>query len=110
MMPGIPIQDLPAGLLITQGLADMTMDRISTGSLLVRICWSRLVQSGVIPPGAAKPPALEGDAHHRLYALLSEQKGRDAYPDYRAMLRQLARFLHAADQRAFQLRQNSPAA
>lgn len=110
MSPGIPIHDLPAGRIIASGLTDIHEGRISIGSLLVRICWSRLVQSGVIVAGTPKPAPLSGDCHHRLYALLCGEKERDAYPEYRALLRQLASFLHAADQRAFRIRQTSPAA
>ena len=95
----LPIEGLPAADLMTSGLRDIFADKLSIGSLLVRICWSRLQWSGVLPADAVKPAPLGRDAEHVLYEMLCLQHGREAYSEYRALIRQLTSFNNAADQR-----------
>jgi hypothetical protein len=93
-----PIHDLPGADIIRPGLEDYAAGRLSVGSLLVRIAWPRFRFHG-LAGNLPDPAPLGRDAEHVLYETLCRQHGRDAYPEYRALIRLLVSFNNAADHR-----------
>jgi hypothetical protein len=87
---------LPGAELITAGLADLAAGRETIGSLLVIIALPRLAGCGVAIP---EIPAHALDAEIRLYYLLGEQHGDEAYAQYNSLLRRLVSFCRALEGR-----------
>lgn len=86
---------LPGWDLVSAGIADLTCGDESAESLLVSVASGRLSRLGVdVPPLTSAPgPAAE----IRLYRLLCGTRPHDAYSHYNALLRRLARFVHALE-------------
>lgn len=98
MIAPYPIADLPGADLIGPGLLDYAAGRVTKGSLMVRIGRPRFAAAGLLKD-VSEPLPLERDAEHVLYELVCRETGRNAYPEYRALLRLLVSFENAADQR-----------
>lgn len=99
------LSGLPGEALVRAGLADVGTGRRSVAALLVEIARTRLTRAGLIPaaaPGVVRSPELPAELE--LYRLL-RLEGGDAYARYNALLRELASFASALDQR---LRRQAP--
>lgn len=86
---------LPGNDLFQQGLCDYEKKIISEHSLLLLIALPRLIRLelslGEVITKEALDDSLE-PPHHRLYSLLEEQYGRNAYSRYNALLRRMVSF------------------
>jgi hypothetical protein len=98
MIPRFSLSDLPGADIILPGLEDYAAGRLTKGSLLVRIGRPRFAAVGLLD-GMPPAPALDRDAEHLLYELLCRELKRNAYPEYRSLLRLLVSFENAADHR-----------
>jgi hypothetical protein len=85
---------LPAESLIRKGLDDLGGGRESVESLLVLIGAPRLRLMNVPVPAAG-----DIDSDRKLYGLLCESHGSEAYSHYNSLLRQLSSFARALERR-----------
>lgn len=85
----------PGAELVSAGLRDLALGRETAEALLVEAARSRLSDLGLaVPPsGGARLPYPE----IRLYRLLSKTHPRNAYGEYNARLRRLAKYIHAVE-------------
>ncbi len=90
---------LPGAELVIPGLKQVHQAEVGECGLLVLIASPRLRSLGLrVPDRPDIPPPHE----HRLYELLEESHGEAAYTRYNALLRRLASFIHALQQRISQ--------
>ena len=87
---------LPGGQLVRQGITDLETGHDSIAAALVRVASERLRVAGVL---SASIEMAGGEPERELYKLL-QAEGGDAYSRYNALLRELASFTNALDQRA----------
>lgn len=99
MTRNFQLSDLPGADLLGPGLEEYAAGRLTKGSLMVRIGHPRLAAAGLLE-GVPVAAPLEQDAEHILYGLLCDELGRNAYPEYRALIRLLVSFENAAEQRS----------
>lgn len=97
----ISLEGLPGGELIQEGLDELGRGVLGVGALLVAIGAPRLARAGIPVPEAA---FLCRDAELLLYARLGEQRVRDPYSRYNALLRELVSFEQALEHRVRQER------
>jgi hypothetical protein len=85
------LDNLPGGVLIREGVADLVAGRVTAASLLVQIGRPRMLGLGLRVP--------EGPAHteHELYDLLARSDEDSAHSRYNALLHTLVSFLRAAE-------------
>lgn len=83
---------LPGEDLVRKGADDFAAGRRSLESYLVQIGSGRLRSAGVKLEGAVDP-----DADHKLYELLSQTHGDAAHAEYNTYLRQLVSFERALE-------------
>ncbi len=84
--------DLPGADLLLRGIGDLTAGRDTIEAALVSMAAPRLRQIGVeIPSGR------EGDAGHRLYALLAEEDRAGAHSRYNALVGRMVSLARAAE-------------
>lgn len=87
-----PLEDLPGGDLLAQGLEDARRGVESIPALLAQIGAPRLRQLGFdVPMRDALSPLPE----HRLYLLLASEHGENAHSRYNSLLRRLVSFTRA---------------
>jgi len=86
---------LPAESLIRKGLDDLGCERESVESLLVLIGAPRLRLMNVPVPVAG-----DIDSDRKLYGLLCDSHGSEAYSHYNSLLRQLSSFARALERRS----------
>ena len=85
------IASLPGGDMIERGLDDLRLGRESAEALLVSIGGVRLRRLGLpVAAGISSP-------EHRLYALLTRERGDGAHSAYNALIRRLVSFERAAE-------------
>ncbi len=85
---------LPGAELIVKGLRDLTSGVLSEEVLALQIAAKRLGRLGIhIPPNHS----LQLPYEHRLYELLEERYGVDAFSRYNSLLRRLVSFSHALE-------------
>jgi len=85
------LADLPGADLVSNGLDDLAIGRLSIEAALVSMATSRLRELGVEIPGAPVP-----DASDRLYELVEKRVGEaGAHSRYNALRRRLSSFLRA---------------
>jgi hypothetical protein len=90
-MTGIDDLGAPPGAdLIEKGAADLSAGCESVESLLVSIGAPRLRSMGIELSAPIASPA------HKLYALLATENGNAAHSAYKALIRRLVSFAHAA--------------
>jgi hypothetical protein len=82
-------------------LADLRRNIESVPALLLEIAAARLKRLGIALP---LPTGERVEAELRLYRLLCQRGGRDAYGQYNAWLRQLVSLAHALELRAARAR------
>jgi hypothetical protein len=90
--------ELPGEELLYAGLDDLRAGRESEAALVVQIAAPRLRALGYEVPESPSSPerdALESP-EHRLYALLSDERGAGAHSHYNALLARIASFARAA--------------
>jgi hypothetical protein len=87
-----PMESLPGGDLIREGLDDLAAGRSSPAALLVAIGAPRLRRAGL-------PVPLFSLAHpeHRLYELLARDHADSAHARYNALIRRLVSFERACE-------------
>ncbi|MBI6545270.1 MAG: hypothetical protein HY692_00660 [Cyanobacteria bacterium NC_groundwater_1444_Ag_S-0.65um_54_12] len=90
------LEDLPGYELIAEGLTDIAAKVESTSALLIAIGAPRLRYLGLPVPYEAEQPV---DPELRLYRLLGQQSGYDAYSRYNSLIRRLVRFERALEHR-----------
>jgi hypothetical protein len=84
--------------LVVDGIADLQAGRDTAHAALVRTAAPRLREIGIqIPASSSEQPG-----SHRLYELLSHDDPAGAYGRYNALIRRVASFADAAEQRAAQ--------
>ncbi len=88
----IALTQLPGGSLISQGLADHAVRRLTPEACLIAIARTRLGRAGLAIPLGYEIQEPE----HQLYALLGAETG-DAYSRYNALIRQLISFSQALE-------------
>jgi hypothetical protein len=81
---------LPGASLVRRGVADLDAGRETIEALLVSIGATRLRSLGIALSSPIASP------EHRLYALLSREKGDAAHSAYNALIRRLVSFERAA--------------
>jgi len=81
---------LPGADLIRRVLADLTVDPVSIEALLVSVGAPRLRSLGIDLPATIPAP------EHKLYLLLTQEKGDGAHSAYNALVRRLVSFERAA--------------
>jgi hypothetical protein len=84
------LKALPGAELVEQGVDDLRDGRESVEALLVSIGAPRLRTVGVSVPAPISSP------EHKLYELLTREKGDGAHSAYNALIRRLVSFEHAA--------------
>jgi hypothetical protein len=84
------LETLPGADLVRRGLADLDAGDESTEALLVSIGAPRLQSLGIVLSSPIPTP------EHKLYALLSREKGNAAHSAYNALIRRLVSFERAA--------------
>jgi len=88
-----PIEELPGGALVWQGLADFQAGRLTVPACLVQVAKGRLGLAGLLPQSSME---VLPDPELQLYRLL-RQEGGDAYSRYNALIRELISFEQALD-------------
>jgi hypothetical protein len=83
----------PGAEFLGAGLEDLEQHRITIASLLVLVASPRLRALGI----AINPEPHLMPYEHRLYALLEETFGSDAYSRYNALIRRVVSFTRAAE-------------
>lgn len=86
---------LPGSDLVTAGLADLGVSRLSPAGLLLGVARGRLRALGVVVPPVEFPQPVE----IALYESLIAANVSDPYARYNAMLRELSSFLEALEAR-----------
>jgi hypothetical protein len=81
---------LPAADLIQRGVEDLSIGRESAEALLVSVGAPRLRSTGIEVSTPIRDP------EHKLYLLLSQEKGNAAHSAYNALIRRLVSFERAA--------------
>ena len=81
-----PLEALPGGDLVQEGLADLGRGVPSVAALLVSVGAPRLRRLGFMIP------RVELDPEHRLYALLQRDAADAAHSRYNALIRRLVSF------------------
>ena len=84
---------LPGHELVAEGLADLNAGRISEYALLLQVAAPRLRRLGISIDPLPGPEPYE----HRLFSLLEEKRGDDAYSSYNSLIRRIARFARALE-------------
>ncbi len=84
------LETLPGAPLIQRGVEDLGTSRESAEALLVSIGAGRLRSAGIEIPAPITSP------EHKLYLLLSREKGDAAHSAYNALIRRLVSFERAA--------------
>jgi len=86
--------DLPGAELVVKGLQDLTNHAVSAEALLVLVASPRLRDLGIdVPPSTSVARPFE----HRLYELLEDTHGLDAFSRYNALLRRIVSFSRALE-------------
>ncbi len=84
------LKTLPGATLVERGTEDLEAGRESAEALLVSIGAPRLRSIGIALPSPIPSP------EHKLYLLLSREKGDAAHSAYNALIRRLVSFERAA--------------
>jgi hypothetical protein len=84
-------QSLPGADLVERGIGDLEAGLETASALLVSIGAPRLRSIGIDPPAATIV-----EPEHKLYQLLSQEKGDAAHSAYNALVRRLVSFERAA--------------
>jgi hypothetical protein len=87
----LDIASLPGGMLIAQGMSDLSRGKSSVEALLVSIGAPRLERLGLEIRSPFPSP------EHRLYGLLRDQDSDGAHSRYNALVRRLVSFERAAE-------------
>jgi hypothetical protein len=87
----VEFERLPGGDLVSKGLADLAVSRVTLEALLVSIAAPRLRAQGVLVPEPLP------DAEHRLYEQLAAEGADSAHSRYNALLRRLTAFESALE-------------
>src|SRR4051794_40443134 len=82
------LANLPGAALVQEGLGDLQEGRRTIAACLVAIARNRFERAGLLPPSAGRE-LLEPE--RELYQLLRTEGG-DAYPRYKALVRELVSF------------------
>jgi len=85
---------LPGADLVRKGLQDLSQERISVEGLLVLVAGPRLRRLGIAVPTC---PNVVRPCEHRLYELLEESYGTDAYSRYNSLLRRMGSYARALE-------------
>lgn len=102
------ITHLPGEEFVRQGLQDLEQGETTTlEALLLQIGATRIRNAGVPVPDF---PRHETDAELRLYFLLGEQHGNNAYSQYNAHIRRLISFEQSLEARSSRMRRTEQAA
>ena len=90
--------ELPGAELLHAGLSDLHAGRESEAALVVQIAAPRLRTLGYNVPERSCVPGNDDreSPEHRLYALLTEERGAGAHSRYNALLSRIASFARAA--------------
>ncbi|HKI67713.1 MAG TPA: hypothetical protein VJ989_10655 [Solirubrobacterales bacterium] len=86
----LDLNALPGGSLVRRGISDLDAGRETPEALLVSIGAPRLRGIGIALPEAISDP------EHKLYLLLSNDRGDAAHSAYNALVRRLVSFERAA--------------
>jgi hypothetical protein len=89
-------EELPGSEILREGLRDLRAGVASVHALLVQIARPRLERLGIELPGGVS----DVDVELTLYRRLREEAAEDAYGQYNAWLRRLARLCRALEARA----------
>jgi hypothetical protein len=84
---------LPGAELVTQGLVDLSQDRLTDYSLLVLIAAPRLKRLGIHIPDRPSTQPYE----HQLYDRLNQRLGTAAHSYYNSLIRRIVSYAHALE-------------
>jgi hypothetical protein len=84
----------PGAALVVKGLQDLAVGRCSAEALLLLVAGPRLRGLGIdVPPLPSVPRPFE----HRLYELLENSHGADAFSRYNSLIRRIVSFARAVE-------------
>jgi hypothetical protein len=88
----VDYSNVPGWELVSAGLADLAVGRVTVAAMLVKSADTRLRAIGIEVPGDARP-----DAYLRMYELVEREVGEGpAHGRYNALRRRLLSFLRSA--------------
>ena len=86
-------EGLPGAELVVRGLANLTASEFTEEALLVLVAAPRLRRLGIV----ISEISVQRPFEHRLYELLEERYGHDAYSRYNSLLRRIISFSRALE-------------